>query len=207
MLAVHTRTGSHARLPRALSLAVAVAVALTSCSPFGSVAMKATTAANLANPNKAALLFIRGRPETERIRYTREGGFSGSGYWLRRRTRRAVGAAHPRPRRLPPEPPGRRRQRSALSRATTTASRPRHPLTTRARRAYRRPRARWMCWRRPRGVRRFPACVGRTPGARRELLERPGSGNTSGPAMSFRSARPGFAQRCLLVWAGYSSGD
>ena len=81
MLAVHARTRSRARLPRALSLAVAVTVALTSCSPFGSVAMKATTAANLANQKKAALLFIGGRPETERIRYTQEGGYNGAGSW------------------------------------------------------------------------------------------------------------------------------
>jgi hypothetical protein len=79
MLAVHARTGSRARLPRALGLAVAVTVALTSCSPFGSVAMKATTATDLANQKKAALLFISDWPETERIRYTQEGGFSRSG--------------------------------------------------------------------------------------------------------------------------------
>ncbi|SDH63953.1 hypothetical protein SAMN04515691_0595 [Leifsonia sp. 98AMF] len=42
---------------------------------------QASTATNLANQKKAALLFISGRPETERIRYTQEGSYSGSGYW------------------------------------------------------------------------------------------------------------------------------
>lgn len=42
---------------------------------------QASTATNLANQKKAALLFISGRPETERIRYTQEGGFNGAGSW------------------------------------------------------------------------------------------------------------------------------
>lgn len=43
--------------------------------------LQASTATNLANQKKAALLFISGRPETERIRYTQEGGFNGAGSW------------------------------------------------------------------------------------------------------------------------------
>ncbi|MGO4595026.1 hypothetical protein AB4Z18_14520 [Leifsonia sp. 2TAF2] len=40
-----------------------------------------TTATNLANQKKAALLFISDWPETERIGYNEEGGFSGAGDW------------------------------------------------------------------------------------------------------------------------------
>ncbi|MFF9565072.1 hypothetical protein ACF1AJ_17115 [Leifsonia sp. NPDC014704] len=42
---------------------------------------QASTATNLANQKKAALLFIKDWPETERIRYTQEGRYSGTGYW------------------------------------------------------------------------------------------------------------------------------
>ncbi|MFF9565074.1 hypothetical protein ACF1AJ_17125 [Leifsonia sp. NPDC014704] len=85
MLAVHRRTGSRARPPRALGLAVAVAVAvavaLTSCSPFGSVALKATTATNLANQKKAALSLLSYRPDVEEIRFTQPGSVGGGGSW------------------------------------------------------------------------------------------------------------------------------
>ena len=42
---------------------------------------QASTATNLANQKKAALLFIKDWPETERIKYTQEGSFNGAGSW------------------------------------------------------------------------------------------------------------------------------
>ena len=42
---------------------------------------QASTATNLANQKEAALKLISHRPETQRIEFTEEGGFSGAGYW------------------------------------------------------------------------------------------------------------------------------
>lgn len=42
---------------------------------------QASTATNLANQKKAALKFVEGWPETERIKFTQEGSVSGAGYW------------------------------------------------------------------------------------------------------------------------------
>jgi hypothetical protein len=71
------------RLFPSLGVAVAIVVALTSCSIFGDGALgeRDTTATNLANQREAALKFISGWPQTERITFTQEGSVSGAGDW------------------------------------------------------------------------------------------------------------------------------
>jgi hypothetical protein len=77
-----SRDNLRKRLFLSLGVAAAIVVALTSCSIFGDGALgQQDTATNLANQREAALKFISGWPETERIRFLQEGVTDPGGDW------------------------------------------------------------------------------------------------------------------------------
>lgn len=70
------------RVPIAVAVVVAVVLGLSACALGGNTAGdRAAERANLANQRKAAIAFLGVQGGVEKIRFTQEGTYLGSGSW------------------------------------------------------------------------------------------------------------------------------